>query len=566
MARRVRTAATGLLLGVLAALAVPSGPAAAHAAFLTSDPPAGTVLDAAPGEVVLTFSEPVRAVTDRIRVIAPDGTRADRGAAVVRGAKLHIPLRAAAARGSYVVSYRVISADSHPVSGGLVFSVGSPSANAAEPGDPEPTTSLLMRTGVAVARFAGYAGLIGLTGPVLFLLLLWPRRLPTTGPARLAFVGAGVLAAATLIELCLQVPYSSGGGFSVEAAQQVLNSPYGTGHLIRLAVLAALFLILRPVVRGQERRADRVMLGLLAVIGAITWPIAGHPSASRAPWISVLADAVHLAAVAVWLGGLVVLVGFLLRRASVRELRAILPVWSRWALVAVGTILVTGTVSALIEIESVRSLRETLYGQLVLAKIGLFAVIVGLAAWVRRGVNRSYVGSDDESDPTGSATGSAAQTTETAATDPIARTRLRRGVLTELGVAVVVVAVAAVLVQSVPSNPATAGTSQGPYSVTVTSKLYQLQVEVDPLATGANTVHLYAYAPNGAPIKVLEWRASAALPEQDLEPVSIPLVVITDNHASGQATLPTAGTWELRFTLRTTDVDQATVIQRVTVP
>jgi copper transport protein len=147
----------------------------------------------------------------------------------------------------------------------------------------------------------------------------------------------------------------------------------------------------------------------------------------------------------------------------------------------------------------------------------------------------------------------------------VTRARLRRSVLTELCLAVAVVAVASVLVQSTPGRDATAAPSSGPYSVTLTNKLYQLQFDMEPLQTGANTMHLYAYTPDGAPIKVLEWHATAALPSRGIEAVDIPLVTITDNHVSGQALLPEAGTWQLRFTLRTTDVDQATVTQQVPV-
>jgi copper transport protein len=129
-----------------------------------------------------------------------------------------------------------------------------------------------------------------------------------------------------------------------------------------------------------------------------------------------------------------------------------------------------------------------------------------------------------------------------------------------------VVAVASVLVQSTPARNATAGAgTSGPYSVTLTSSLYQLQFDVEPLTTGLNTLHLYAYTPDGGPIKVLEWHATAALPSQGIEPVDIPLVVLTDNHVSGQIAMPSAGSWTLRFTLRTSELDQASVTQQVPV-
>jgi copper transport protein len=555
MRSRVRAAAAGLLLGILAVVTGPAGPAAAHAALLSTDPPAGTTLESAPAEVVLTFSEPVRAVVERIRAIAPDGTRADSGTPTVRGSALHVPLKSKGQRGTYVVSYRVISADSHPIAGGLVFSVGAPSANAARVSSGQPATSMAMRTGVAAARFVGYAGLILLAGPVIFLLLLWPRRLATSGPARMALAGGALLFVGTLAELALQVPYQSGGDFSAEAARQVFSSPYGWAHLVRLAALGALLVFLRDVVEGRAGRVDRTLLGLLGVLGLATWPISGHPSASRLAAVSVVADAAHLAAMATWMGGLIVLATFLLRQGSSRELRAILPTWSRWALLAVITITASGAINALIEIDSFQGLFHTLYGQLILAKIVLLAVIVVVAAQARRWVARTY--------STGRP-GSSAIVDED--DERAVGKRLRRGVLIELGVAVAVVAIASVLVQSTPARNATAGAdTSGPYSVTLTNALYQLQVDIEPLATGLNTLHLYAYTPTGAPIKVLEWHATAALPAQGIEPVDIPLVVLTDNHVSGQVAMLNAGAWTLRFTLRTSELDQASVSQQVPV-
>jgi copper transport protein len=80
---------------------------------------------------------------------------------------------------------------------------------------------------------------------------------------------------------------------------------------------------------------------------------------------------------------------------------------------------------------------------------------------------------------------------------------------------------------------------------------------------GNNSIHLYAYAPDGKPQPVAEWSASAALPAAEVEPIDVPLLKITDNHAIGEVQLPSAGQWQLRFTLRTTEIDQASVTAEV---
>jgi copper transport protein len=455
-----------------------------------------------------------------------------------------IPLRAAdQPLGTYLVSYRVISADSHPVGGGFTFSVGAPSDNA--PKVPGEQVNQAVAVAVPVGKYVGYAGLVLLVGPVLVLAVLWPRRLSRRGPVRLVWVGLGLVAVSTVAGLYLQAPWSTVSslwGVSWGDLRQVVGSQFGTVLAVRLGVLAAVGVLLRPVVSGQGSRVDHGLLAVLGVAGLATWPLSGHPSASPVPAVSAFADTAHLASMAVWLGGLVMLVGFLLRRASVIELGAILPVWSRWAAVAVCWLVLGGVVQALVEIGSVRALFGTGYGQLVLVKVGLLVGVLGVAAVSRQLVRRRSA--------------------------PAQVGRMRRLVFAELGITVVVLGLSSVLVQTTPgrtaaANPASSTVSY--YAKTLTTKLYSLEVQVDPAKVGNNSIHLFAFTPAGAPLTVVEWKATAALPENSIEPISVSLLQITESHAIGDVALPTPGVWQINFTLRTTDIDQATVTASVPV-
>lgn len=233
-------AVAGLLVTVVALLIAPAGPASAHAVLVSSSPIASAVVSNAPAEVVLTFSESVRKVSGKIRVIAPDGSRADRGEPTFEGTVVTVPVDPAGARGTYLVSYRVISSDSHPVSGAFTYSVGAPSTPPVDSGD-DSRADPVVGNAVKVAKYAGYAGLLLLVGPTLVLAALWPRRLPRRGPARLAWAGLGLLAVSTVANLLLQVPYTAGGGvFDVtgEGLSDVLGSSFGAAHLVRLGLLA----------------------------------------------------------------------------------------------------------------------------------------------------------------------------------------------------------------------------------------------------------------------------------------------------------------------------------------
>ncbi|MEU7795139.1 copper resistance protein CopC [Micromonospora tulbaghiae] len=535
-------AVAGLLLLLVALLLVPATPAAAHAVLVSSSPAASAVVPEAPAQVVITFSEGVRKVPGKVRVIAPDGSRADRGEPTFQGAEVTIPVDPSAGRGTYLVSYRVISADSHPVSGAFTYSVGAPSEPPTDSGT-DNRANPVTENAVKVAKYAGYTGLLLLVGPALVLAALWPRRLSRRGPARLAWTGLGLLAAATLAEVWLQVPYVNGGGlFDVTGSGlgDVLGSAYGTTHLVRLGLLAAAAFLLRPLFAGPIGRTDGIILAVLGGAALFTWPLAGHAAASPAPAVSVVVDAVHLGGMAVWLGGLVMLAVFLLRRADERELDAILPIWSRWAALAVAALLLAGTVQGLIEVASIQALFDTTYGRLLLAKIVLFALVIGVAAYSRALVRRRV-----------------------AAGRPGA---MRRAVVAELAITAVVLGVSATLVQTTPARTAAAdvaGTEQGYFSTTLSSPIYSLEVQLDPAGTGNNSMHLYAYTKDSRPQPVQEWKVTAALPSAGIEPITVPLLPLSDNHATGEVNLPARGDWQLRITVRTTDIDQATVTATV---
>jgi copper transport protein len=110
-----------------------------------------------------------------------------------------------------------------------------------------------------------------------------------------------------------------------------------------------------------------------------------------------------------------------------------------------------------------------------------------------------------------------------------------------------------------PRTAEAAETAETPTTVsqTLRNATMALQVDVFPATVGNNSIHLYAYTPDNKPLPVVEWTATAALPAKNIEPIEIPLLRITDFHAVGDIALPMAGEWTLKFTVRTSDIDQA---------
>nr|WP_203788511.1 copper resistance protein CopC [Actinoplanes rishiriensis] len=545
--RRALAGGLGLLIGLFCVLLGPAAPASAHAALVASDPGNGTIVPDAPNRVTLTFSESVQLLAGKIQVLAPDGSRADQGEPTASGGSVTIPLRAGGGQGTYLVSYRVISADSHPVAGSLTFSVGAASAPPTASG-PASEVDPVVRALIPVAKYLGYAGLVLLVGPALVLALLWPHRLSRRGPARVIWTGMGLVTVSTLAAIWLQVPYSIGTSlFDVRVGdlRDVLGSTFGAVMLVRLGVLCAAALLLRPLLSGDsnESKTDLALLGVLGVAALATWPLTGHPTASPVAGVSVVVDAIHLTAMAVWLGGLVMLAGFLLRQADERELGAILPIWSRWAATAVTALILAGVVQALIEVASLDGLFISTYGRLILAKVGLAGLVLAVA-WYSRRLVRSKVA---EAEPRG----------------------LRRTVAVELAITAVVLGVTAALVQIPPPRTAEAAETAAATNTTISKMLTNnemaLQVDIFPAAVGNNSIHLYAYTPDNKPLPVVEWTATAALAGKGIEPIQIPLLRITDFHAVGDVALPVAGEWTFKFTARTSDIDQTTQTMTATI-
>jgi copper transport protein len=570
----MRRWAAALLAGLCLAFLVPAAPASAHAALVSTTPEQGSVIGSSPTKVSLTFNEPVRVIPGKTQVIAPDGKRINSGDPVATGGTLSLDVRVADhPLGTYLVSYRIISADGHPLSGGFMFSVGAPSQTAPSALADDPSVGVLL----AAAKYAGYAGLTLAVGPLLFLAVLWPRRSSTRGPMRLVWIGLGLVGVSTMGSYWLQAPYTSGAGpfdVSVGELRDVALSSFGLWSGVRVAVLVAVVAVLRvrppvraplpvrararvlvgaggppvdaptpPPAAGRPRRCSALPLVLLGALGLLTWPLAGHAAASPVPPVSALADTVHLASMAVWLGGLIVLVGFVLRKgwADRRVLGVVLPVWSRWAAVAVCWLVLGGVVQAVIEIGGVGALLDTRYGQLIVVKAGLLGAVLAVAFFSRRLVMRR------------------------------SPARLGRLVAAELGLAAVVLVASSMLVQTTPGRSADiearAAAEAVGFSTTLNSPIFSVQFEIFPVQIGENnTLHAFVYTPAGKPVEVAEWKATVALPEKGIPPIPNAMASIRGNQGIGAVTFPYPGKWELTLTIRLDDLNQATVRTTVDVP
>ncbi|MFG2355101.1 copper resistance protein CopC [Streptomyces sp. NPDC048521] len=393
-----------LFLAVTGALLAGAGPASAHAALTGSDPAQGVVVPKAPTQVSLTFSEKVAMSGDSLRVLDPQGRPVQQGEpADVSGTTYSVRLRSGLGKGTYTVTYQVVSADSHPVSGAYTFSVGAPSQTVVSASGPAAGGGVVGAL-YAFGRYLSYGGFIVLAGGAAFVLACWQRGAGVRALQRLVVGGWLALTAATLWLLLLRGSYTTSGKladvFDLDLLGQVLQTKTGAALVSRLLLLAAAALFVAVLFgtynrreEGEEKRDLTFGLAIGGVVVAAglasSWAMAEHASVGLQAGIAMPVDVVHLLAVAAWLGGLTALLVALYRAPAETPVEAAaVRRFSRLAFGSVVTLAATGIYQSWRQLGSWSAFTETGYGQLLLIKIALVALLVGIASVSRRWTGR----------------------------------------------------------------------------------------------------------------------------------------------------------------------------------
>ncbi|WP_374969524.1 copper resistance CopC/CopD family protein [Terrabacter sp. BE26] len=524
----------GWVLGVVVLLSSAT-PASAHARLEESSPEAGSVLTTAPRTITLTFGESVEPSSSTISLYDDHFRRIETGPVLQVGSdgtRLQVPLPQTLGRGTFTVEYRVSSSDTHVVSGTFTFSVGAPStvSGTAPSGQNDLAGKL-----VGGARFLGFVGLALGPGLLLVLGLLWRDGLAVPAARRLLWTGLGLLVASTVVQRVLQGVWASGVPIA-----SVWTSPASLDtHSRRFDQLMALrfYLVVgfagvlgttlartrsAPAGRGagdvrsskpapRPRRPARgsaakaveapppagpalvAVAGALAIGLVVTWALAGHAASDGLVVLSATANAVHLLALSVWLGGLALLAVCLTPRARPEGLDTFLVRFSALALTCVGIIAVTGLVLTWREAWPPEALVHTAYGRLLLAKLALVTVLVALGALARRWVARHRRAA-------GVTLGTGHGVHDVAL--------LRRGVAAEVASGALVLALSSALVVMVPADQAYVPPSR---AAVVVGPLH-LEVEIPEPRPGDVVVTVTVRAGDGSaePVRAMSGTATSA--------------------------------------------------------
>jgi copper transport protein len=528
--------ATGLLV-------TGASPAAAHASLVSVDPPDGARLDESPAAVTLTFSEPVSAELGGVRVLDTSGAPVQQGAARVDGVTVVVDLAADLPDGTYVVTYRVISADGHPVRGGSVFGVGAGTVDTGALGRVASTSGdRPWEVAGAIGRWLAYGGVLAAAGGALFLAYVLRdghERSPTVRFVRWA---ALVGALGSLVALPVQAALGTGQGAGSLFDEGVLADVAADGVGLALGLALAGLAVLAACVNRSRR------LGVVgALVAATSFAATGHTRAGSTAAMSTLADGAHLVAAAVWGGGLLLLWWTLRARgrqddADPVATATLVARFSDLATVSIVAVGVAGAALAWSQVRALDALTDTRYGLFLIAKL---AAVLGLSVMgaynhfrlvpaMRRGATTS------------------------------ALVLLRQTLRLEVAGLVAVLALTSVLVVTTPARDSLGGG--------VVERVVQLgdagsvQVVVSPAATGRNDLHLYTYDPSGRTADIAESiTVELALPVAQLGPIDRAATragpahfqLVTDDFAVG-------GTWQVTIRARVDRFDEAT--GTVTIP
>ncbi len=505
-------------------LLVWTSPLYAHASLTASTPQAGEVLPTAPRSVTLSFNESVSPLV--MRLIHPDGSTQALNEAQAQNQNVELALPALQAEGSYGVSWRVISADGHPVGGTLMFSIGAPSTTALDGENTHP-----LRNGVIwLSRLLGYLGLfigIGWT--------LYKAKIHTVGglyvqQRHYAWTALAVAALALLLNLGLV------GVDALDLAPSALltGTVWTTAAATSMGVAVMLGWASLACAAGSwlsKRTSGQAWLATAAVfiLGA-SLSASGHASTATPAWLSRPAVWLHVVALTLWIGSLLPL-AFALKQQQESRLLAH---FSRLIPMALIALTLSGATLIYVQFDQLSSLWESAYGQILSIKLILVALLLGLGAYNRYHLTAAVL---NQHSP--------------------ARHTMSRTIKLEMVLVVLILALVA-LWRFTPPPRALATVNTPAIATHVHTEAGMADLVYTPAHSNqAAHLSLSLFEPDFSPLKAQEVEVIFANPQAGVEAISYPASEDTQGQWQvGPIDLPNLPSWNIRIQVLISDFER----------
>jgi len=538
-------------------------PAFAHAVLLESVPGDNAVLAAAPAEVLLRFDEPV--TPGRVEVLNSSGesVTADERP-VSKDNEVHLALPKGLSQGTYLLTYRVTSLDSHPVGGTIVFSIGRPSQGGiAALEEKVAERGSIWGLLATAARLLLFISLVGAAGGTLFHTLVAHDLWRLDDATRHRLVALALLGFVAAI-LGIGIEGAALKGTRLANIEGLLSTSLwrmgertSLGFSLTVAALALLLLLL-----ALERTRGRLsLLALPASLAALaSLALTGHAVTAGPPWLTVPVLAVHVLVAAFWLGSLWPLWQAVGERPPQSAL-ALLRRFSAIALPAVLLLVAAGATLACLQLGRLGELFTTAYGLRLASKLAFVLVLLLFAA-----LNRFWL------------------TPALAARRGQAAHRLRISIGLEIVLAIAILAATSSLGEVPPPRAlileaeaqaanaqAANGTAMGgmdmgeaamPSSpgfsvVTFAAGGRGAKIELSPARTGTNTITIHLFDAAGKPLATQQVTIELSQPAAGVEPMEHKLTAESSGlYRWANAPMPLAGNWKIQLLVLISDFEE----------
>ena len=512
-----------VIVALLTVLA-PAQVASAHAILLTSEPAPSAVLDQSPTEIALFFNEFVDTVFGKVRILDSSGNDVQT-VKPVRDASNKSVVRAPISQlepGTYVVIWRVASADSHPVQGSFTFQIGNTSTDVSAISNGQ----VLERHGLAslfdVIRWVTYLGIVLLIGGIGLLQAVRTDRLSPR--STLALMGGWAFAAlGTLEGLIAYGPHISGykiyKAADLSLLSETLTTQYGKMQLARLVLLGIIGALIAVIqFRGTWWWKFGTWASLVGI--TLTLSLAGHPVATNPVALSVGLDMLHMLAVSLWVGPLMIIVyDRKMWLANDESTSAPSLQWfSRTAGFAVPVIVVTGVIQAWLMMDGFGQILETRYGRTLIVKACLVIVLIALGAVSRVAMQRKQSGS------------------------------LRQSMGIEVLFAIIILTITSALV----AMPQKGTIEPAPLSSTIFQGQMIVELSLTSARVGQSEVHVVIARADGTFVQIDSATARMSMPSRNIPNGPIVLVETGSNHFSGVTEFAYSGEWVVEILVKET--------------